>query len=545
MGYQEQGSTNQSRPPRQPCKQCGRNHLGACRFGIDICFWCGTPGHMMRNCPHKGVGGVAQPTISVAASSSSASSLGRGQMPTGRGRGIRGSASSSGVQNRIYALGARQNLEASSDVVTGTLFIFSHIVYALIDLGSKLSYVTPLIAEKFKRTPKLLVKPFEVSTPMCESIIARRVYRNCIVTVCDHDTLADFVELEMVDFDVIMGMYWLASCYATVDCRTKIVHFQFPKEAILEWKGNIGAPRGKFISYLKAKKMVSKGYICHLVRVKNIDAEPPTLQSISVVNEFSDVFPGDLPGLPPEREVEFGHIVSDEGIRIDNQKIEAVKDWPRPTTPTEIRSFLGLAGYYRSFVEGFSSIASPLTKLTYKETKFQWSDACERSFQELKNKLTSTPHGKVIANGSRQLRPHEKNYPTHDLEQAAVVFALKIWHHYLYGVHIDIYTNHKSLQYIFKQRDLNLRQRRWLELLKDYGIDNLYHLGKANVVADTLSRKIMASTYGKSVERQGITKDLCQLASLGVRLFESPDEGVIVQCGRILISSGSEREAVH
>ncbi|WMV54625.1 hypothetical protein MTR67_048010, partial [Solanum verrucosum] len=123
-------------------------------------------------------------------------------------------------------------------------------------------------------------------------------------------------------------------------------------------------------------------------------------------------------------------------------------------------------------------------------------------------------HGKVIAYGSRQLRPHEKKYPTHYLKLIAVVFALKIWHHYLYGVHVDIYTNHKSFQYIFKQKDLNLRQRRWLELLKDFDIDILYHPRKGNVVADVLSRKIMASTYGQSVERQGITKDLCQLDSL-------------------------------
>ncbi|WMV33117.1 hypothetical protein MTR67_026502 [Solanum verrucosum] len=124
-----------------------------------------------------------------------------------------------------------------------TLSIFSHIVYALIDSGSTLSYVTPLIVEKFKRTPELLVKPFEVSTPIGESIIARRVYHNCIVTICDRDTLADLVELEMVDFDVIMGMDWLSSYYAMVDCRTKTVHFHFPKEAVLEWKGSIGAPR--------------------------------------------------------------------------------------------------------------------------------------------------------------------------------------------------------------------------------------------------------------------------------------------------------------
>ena len=101
--------------------------------------------------------------------------------------------------------------------------------------------------------------------------------------------------------------------------------------------------------------------------------------------------------------------------------------------------------------------------------------------------------GKVIAYAFRQLKPHEKNYPTHDLELAAVVFALKIWRHYLYGVHVDVFTNHKSLQYVFTQRELNLHQRRWLELLKNYDMSVLYHPGKANVVADALSRLSMGS----------------------------------------------------
>ena len=100
--------------------------------------------------------------------------------------------------------------------------------------------------------------------------------------------------------------------------------------------------------------------------------------------------------------------------------------------------------------------------------------------------------GKVIAYASRQLNVHEKNYPVHDLELAAIVHALKIWRHYLYGVSCEVFTNHRSLQYLFKQKDLNLRQRRWLELLKDYDITILYHPGKANVVADALSRKAVS-----------------------------------------------------
>ena len=138
-------------------------------------------------------------------------------------------------------------------------------------------------------------------------------------------------------------------------------------------------------------------------------------------------------------------------------------------------------------------------------------------------------HGKVIAYASRQLRKHEKNYPTHDLELAVVVHALKIWRHYLYGVHVDIYTDHKSLQYIFKQKELNLRQRRWLELLKDYDVDILYHPGKANVVADALSRKSMGSLTDVQPEGRDMVWEIQRLSSLGVRLANSEDSGVSIR----------------
>ena len=98
-------------------------------------------------------------------------------------------------------------------------------------------------------------------------------------------------------------------------------------------------------------------------------------------------------------------------------------------------------------------------------------------------------NGKVIAYASRQLKNHEQNYPTHDLELVAVVFALKFWRHYLYGEKFEVMTDHQSLKYIFTQRDLNNRQRRWMELLNDYDLTIFYHPGKANVVADALSRK--------------------------------------------------------
>ncbi|GKE61588.1 putative reverse transcriptase domain-containing protein [Tanacetum coccineum] len=176
-----------------------------------------------------------------------------------------------------------------------------------------------------------------------------------------------------------------------------------------------------------------------------------------------------------------------------------------------------LAGYYRRFIKGFSKIAKPMTKLTQKKVKFVWGDNQEAAFQLLKQKLYSAPilalpegsedfiaycdsskkglgvvlmqRENMIAYASCQLKIHEKNYTTHDLELKAVVFALKIWRQYLYGTKCTVFTNHKSLQHILNQKELNMRQRRWLELLNDYDCEIRYHPGKANVVADALSRK--------------------------------------------------------
>ncbi|GJU86405.1 putative reverse transcriptase domain-containing protein [Tanacetum coccineum] len=212
-----------------------------------------------------------------------------------------------------------------------------------------------------------------------------------------------------------------------------------------------------------------------------------------------------------------GQIDDSEGIHVDPAKIESIKDWTSPKSPTEIRQFLGLVGCYQRFIEGFSKIVKPMTKLTQKKVKFEWGDKQEAAFQLLKQKLCSAPilalpegsedfitycdaskkglgavlmqREKVISYASRQLKIHEKNYTTHDLELGAVVFALKIWRHYLYGTKCTVFTDHKSLQHILDQKELNIRQRRWLELLSDYDYDIRYHPGKANVVADALSRK--------------------------------------------------------
>ncbi|GJX28541.1 putative reverse transcriptase domain-containing protein [Tanacetum coccineum] len=183
-----------------------------------------------------------------------------------------------------------------------------------------------------------------------------------------------------------------------------------------------------------------------------------------------------------------------------------------PKMPTEIRQFLGLAGYYRRFIEGFSKIAKSMTMLTQKGVKIDWGDKQEAAFQLLKQKLCSAPilalpegsgdfvvycdashnglgvvlmqREKVISYASRQLKIHEKNNTTHDLELGSVVFSLKLWRHYLYRTKYTVFTDHKSLQHILNQKELNIRQCRWLELLSDYDYEIHYHQGKANVVAE-------------------------------------------------------------
>ncbi|GJS12690.1 putative reverse transcriptase domain-containing protein [Tanacetum coccineum] len=326
------------------------------------------------------------------------------------------------------------------------------------------------------------------------------------------------------------------------------------------------------------------------------------LEDIPVVKEFPEVFPEDLPGLPPIRQVEFqidlipgaapvsrapyrlapsemqelsnqlqeladrvflddiliyscnkeehvnhlriilellkkeklyakfskcdfwiriiqflGHLIDSQGLHVDPAKIEVVKNWTSPSTPTEIRQFLGLASYYQRFIKDFLKIAKSLTELTQKIKKYIWGEDQESAFQLLKQKLCEAlilallegnddfvvycdashqglgavlmQREKVIAYASQQLKPNEENYTTHDLELEAVVFALKIWRHYLYGTKCTVFTDHKSLQHILDQKELNMRQRRWLELLADYDCKIRYHPGKANVVADALSRK--------------------------------------------------------
>jgi hypothetical protein len=250
-----------------------------------------------------------------------------------------------------------------------------------------------------------------------------------------------------------------------------------------------------------------------------------------------------------------GHIFSKGGIYVDPSKAQNVLGWNSPTSVGDIRSFLGMVGYYRRFIEEFSKITKHMTELLENDKKFKWTPAYEASFHELKKRLTTTPmlvmsdmeksisisgqglgcvlmqDGHVVAYASRQLRKHEVHYPTHDFELADVVHTLKIWMHYLTGKRYELYTDYKSLKYIFTQSDLNLRQRRWLELIKNYDLGINYHLGKANVVADALSHM----SHVSQLVVDSMSFELCEkFDKLNLRIIANTEVVEMEVCSSLL-----------
>ncbi|XP_042453501.1 uncharacterized protein LOC122038022 [Zingiber officinale] len=534
----------------------------------------------------------------------------------------------------------------------------------LIDTGSSHSFISRLFLGNIGRLPTRRTHGLTVSLPFGEVI-------------------------EMVEFDIILGMDWLAMNHATVDCGARVVIFRPP--GLPSWVFFGTRSDGiAVISTMQARRLLAQGCQGYLLSIVKAGSDAlPQLSDVSIVREFPDVFPDELLGLPPNRQVEFtielvpgiapvsktpyrmapkeleelkvqlqelldrgfirpsvspwgalvlfvkkkdgslrlcidyrqlnalrvedadipktafrtryghyeflvmpfgltnaptvfdlmnrvfleyldqfiivfiddipiysryeeehrrhlrivletlrrehlyakfskcafwlssvgflGHVVSSRGISVDPQKIEAITSWEQPKTVQEIRSFLGLAGYYRRFVESFSSIALPLTRLTERGKSL--------AGQNLGLGAVLMQHQRVVSYDSRQLKDHERNYSVHDLELAAIIFALKIWRHHLYGITFEIYTDHKSLKYLFTQKELNLRQRRWMEFLKDYDSTINYHSGKANVVADALSRK---SRGVLACHRVMVTELIQSFSELGLMEQAQTERGLLV-----------------
>ncbi|KAI3679919.1 hypothetical protein L2E82_50899 [Cichorium intybus] len=536
------------------CGKCGRNHEGRCwvlichkcgkeghyakdcRQEVKICFNCNQVGHFKAQCPHLTQGVVQNPAPTTLRITDGRQ--GKGEAPKTKGR--------------AFVMTAEEAQDAP-DVVTGTFLVNSTPTFALFDSGASHSFVSAALGKSFGIALGTLHQPLEVEIADDKTVQATSVYRGCEVVIQGIKFPIDLIPIPLSDSRVIIDMDWMGHC------KNKRVWIQTPSGGELVVQGERKNRGAVFCSAARARRHFQHGGSGFVAYVVDTRERKPQQKAgdIPVVRDFPDVFPEDLPGVPPERQV------------------EAVMRWEVPRTPSKIRSFLGLAGYYRRFIQDFSKVAAPLTRLTKKNAAFRWGEEQQQAFETLRQKLCEAPvltlpegmedmvvycdasitglgavlmqRGRVIAYASRQLKPHEANYPTHDLELGAVVFALKIWRHYLYGVKCTIFTDHKSLKYLMDQANLNMRQRRWLDVLKDYDCEIHYHPGKANVVADALSRGSKQERESEKSERivgqlAAMVKDSRDLLTCHERIWV-PKQGGVRQT--LLEEAHKSRFSIH
>jgi len=190
-------------------------------------------------------------------------------------------------------------------VITGIISVCCKDASVLFDPGSTYSYVSSLFAPFLGVSRESFSTHVYVSTPVGDSVVVNRIYRSCIITFCGYETREDLLLLEMIDFEIILGMDWLSPYHAILDCHAKTVTLAIPALPKLEWKGSSVSSFNRVISFIKAQHMVEKGCLAYLAYVRDTTAETPAIDSVPVVREFSDVFPSDLPGMPPDRDIDF------------------------------------------------------------------------------------------------------------------------------------------------------------------------------------------------------------------------------------------------
>ncbi|KAG8499086.1 hypothetical protein CXB51_005494 [Gossypium anomalum] len=469
--------------------------------------------------------------------------MGRGQRALGRGaRQIEARP-----PDLVNATHRREDRDAM-DVITGTFLIFDVPYTALIDIGSTRSYIACTVSGNSGILVESITSEVTVLSPLGQSISVNKLFRDVPLELIKHRVSLDCTTERVIlraeeDGGVVMiGECWnyltnvisalVAEKLVRKGCEVFGVYCSLSngperacgvKDSIQElldcgfFRPSV-SPWGALVLFVKKKdgsmrmcidyRQLNKLTIKNKYPLPRIDDLFDQFQGASVFSKI-DLQSGYHQLRVTEIDIHktafrtrYGHyeflsvVVFIDDIRVYSRtedehdeylKVEAVLEWKQPSDVTEIRSFLGLAGYYRRFVEGFSLIAVPLTKLLRKGPK-----------------------------SGKKFTTYEAHYLTHDLELAAVVFALKIWRHYLYSEKCIIYTNHKSLKYLLTQKELNLRQRKWIELLKDYVCTIEYHSRKANVVADALSRRPMTDLRAMFI-RLSLFDDGSLLAELQVK----------------------------
>ncbi|XP_070035242.1 uncharacterized protein [Nicotiana tomentosiformis] len=227
----------------------------------------------------------------------------RGGGQPARGR-PRGGGHDSGGQPHFYAFLGRPEAESSDAVIIGIVPVCHRDALVLFDSGSTYSYVSSYFASYLVEPHDSLSTLVYVSTSVGDSIVVDRAYRSCVITIGSLETNVDLLLLHMVDFDVILDMDWLSPYYATLDCHANMVTLAMPGLSRLEWRGTPSHSTIRFISYVQARRMVEKGCLAYLAYIPDYSAEVPSIDSVPVVCEFPEVFPADLPGMPPDRDID-------------------------------------------------------------------------------------------------------------------------------------------------------------------------------------------------------------------------------------------------